>query len=238
MHNRGNTTFDVKAQSCQNSGGIGIIIYNTERGLIKGTLESGTSVTIPVVSISIEDGEKLVANNLGQIVTVRQGIGYTYLDGTSMAVSSCHHLILFCKHRLTSCRNCSRHHTLPVLSGLSGELAHYAPRQQLRIASSDQLLIWRQPVRTISRVMDWCKRNRLTSVLWHQGAAQYDASIFQRKTHTLTSDGQRGHFSLQKRRSKSLVASRLVRPRSLVPCLLRDTRHAVHPRPARFGARS
>jgi hypothetical protein len=84
---RGNTTFETKAQNCQNSGGIGIIIFNNVPGLIPGRLESDTSVTIPVVGVSVEDGEELVANRLGQVVTIRQGVGYTHLDGTSMAVS-------------------------------------------------------------------------------------------------------------------------------------------------------
>jgi subtilisin family serine protease len=81
---RGNIEFGVKVQNCQNSGGVGAIIYNNVAGGFNGTL--GTAVTsIPSVTASDTDGAALKAR-LGQSATVTvKATNYDYYNGTSMA---------------------------------------------------------------------------------------------------------------------------------------------------------
>ncbi|MEN3278121.1 MAG: hypothetical protein V7631_3911, partial [Massilia sp.] len=81
---RGTVDFAVKVQNCQNSGGVGAVVYNNVAGAFGGTL--GTTVTsIPSVTATDTDGAAM-KQQLGQSTTV--GIktsNYAYYDGTSMA---------------------------------------------------------------------------------------------------------------------------------------------------------
>ncbi len=81
---RGTVDFAVKVSNCQNSGGVGAVVYNNVAGAFGGTL--GTTVTnIPSVTATDLDGAAMKAQ-LGQSATV--GIktsNYAYYDGTSMA---------------------------------------------------------------------------------------------------------------------------------------------------------
>lgn len=61
---RGDTTFEEKAQAAQKAGAIGVIVYNNTSGEIR--MNVGT-VSIPVCSISQEDGEMLAASKRGTI---------------------------------------------------------------------------------------------------------------------------------------------------------------------------
>ena len=61
---RGDTTFEEKAQAAQAAGAIGVIIYNNTSGEIR--MNVGT-VSIPVCSISQEDGEVLASAKRGTI---------------------------------------------------------------------------------------------------------------------------------------------------------------------------
>jgi subtilisin family serine protease len=81
---RGAIDFATKVSNCQNSGGVGAIIYNNVAGGFLGTL--GTTVTsIPSVSASDTDGAAMKAQ-LGQSATVAvKASNYAYFDGTSMA---------------------------------------------------------------------------------------------------------------------------------------------------------
>jgi subtilisin family serine protease len=81
---RGSIDFAVKVSNCQNSGGVGAIIYNNVAGAFSGTL--GTTVTsIPSASVSDSDGAAMKAK-LGQSATVTvKATNYAYYDGTSMA---------------------------------------------------------------------------------------------------------------------------------------------------------
>jgi subtilisin family serine protease len=81
---RGTVDFSTKVSNCQNSGGVGAIIYNNAAGSFGGTL--GTTVTsIPSVSASDTDGAAMKAQ-LGQSATVAvKASNYAYFDGTSMA---------------------------------------------------------------------------------------------------------------------------------------------------------
>jgi subtilisin family serine protease len=81
---RGSIDFAVKVSNCQNSGGVGAIIYNNVAGNFSGTL--GTTVTsIPSVSVSDTDGAAM-KTQLGQSATVSvKASNYAYYDGTSMA---------------------------------------------------------------------------------------------------------------------------------------------------------
>jgi subtilisin family serine protease len=81
---RGTIDFATKVTNCQNSGGVGAIIYNNVAGALSGTL--GTTVTnIPSVGVSDTDGAAMKAQ-LGQSATVAvKASNYAYFDGTSMA---------------------------------------------------------------------------------------------------------------------------------------------------------
>ena len=61
---RGSTTFEEKAQAAQNAGAAAIIVYNNVSGDIK--MNAGT-ITIPICSISQDDGELLAASKKGTI---------------------------------------------------------------------------------------------------------------------------------------------------------------------------
>ena len=80
---RGGTTFHDKVLNCEDSGGIGAIIYNNEAGMLYGTLGTPNRTSIPAVGAAMEDGAALVASGNASI-----SIGpsdYDYFSGTSMA---------------------------------------------------------------------------------------------------------------------------------------------------------
>ena len=81
---RGTVDFSTKVMNCQNSGGVGAIVYNNVAGTFGGTL--GTTVTsIPSVTATDVDGTAMKAQ-LGQSATVGiKASNYAYFDGTSMA---------------------------------------------------------------------------------------------------------------------------------------------------------
>jgi subtilisin family serine protease len=81
---RGTVDFATKVTNCQNSGGVGAIVYNNVAGSFGGTL--GTTVTsIPSVTASDTDGAAMKAQ-AGQSATVAvKASNYAYFDGTSMA---------------------------------------------------------------------------------------------------------------------------------------------------------
>ena len=81
---RGTVDFSTKVTNCQNSGGVGAIVYNNVAGSFGGTL--GTTVTtIPSLTVSDTDGAAMKAQ-LGQSATVTvKASNYAYFDGTSMA---------------------------------------------------------------------------------------------------------------------------------------------------------
>jgi subtilisin family serine protease len=81
---RGTVDFSTKVLNCQNSGGVGAIVYNNVAGAFGGTL--GTTVTsIPSVTASDTDGAAML-KQLGQSATVSvKTASYAYYDGTSMA---------------------------------------------------------------------------------------------------------------------------------------------------------
>lgn len=84
---RGVISFNDKVQNVQSSGGAAAVIYNNVSGGFAGTLGAGNSSTIPAISLSMEDGQALVASSLGLTSNVLSGLGsgYALLDGTSMA---------------------------------------------------------------------------------------------------------------------------------------------------------
>ena len=87
---RGDISFYDKVMNVQNSGGAAAIIYNNEPGNFLGTLGDGASSSIIGVSLSQEDGQYLVASQLGAPATVSSShtwpvSGYEAWDGTSMA---------------------------------------------------------------------------------------------------------------------------------------------------------
>ncbi|MGJ9419692.1 S8 family serine peptidase [Massilia sp. CMS3.1] len=81
---RGTVDFSTKVLNCQNSGGVGAIVYNNVAGTFGGTL--GTTVTtIPSVTATDVDGNAMKAQ-FGQSATVGiKASNYAYFDGTSMA---------------------------------------------------------------------------------------------------------------------------------------------------------
>ena len=81
---RGSVDFATKVTNCQNSGGVGAVIYNNVAGDFSGTL-NGVVTTIPSVTVSDTTGSTLLGQ-LGQNATVSVGASnYAYFDGTSMA---------------------------------------------------------------------------------------------------------------------------------------------------------
>ena len=81
---RGSIDFATKVSNCQNSGGVGAVIYNNVAGNFSGTLGS-TVTTIPSVSVSDSDGTVLLGK-LGQTAVIDvKPYSYAYYDGTSMA---------------------------------------------------------------------------------------------------------------------------------------------------------
>jgi subtilisin family serine protease len=81
---RGSIDFATKVSNCQNSGGVGAVVYNNVAGGFGGTL--GTTVTtIPSVTASDTEGAAM-KNQLGQSATLSvKASNYAYYDGTSMA---------------------------------------------------------------------------------------------------------------------------------------------------------
>lgn len=80
---RGDISFHDKVFNCQESGGIGAIIYNNEAGMLYGTLGSPNNTSIPAVGTTQADGPALVGSSNASI-----SIGasdYDYFSGTSMA---------------------------------------------------------------------------------------------------------------------------------------------------------
>jgi subtilisin family serine protease len=81
---RGTVDFATKVTNCQNSGGVGAVVYNNAAGGYGGTL--GTTITnIPSVTASDTEGAAL-KGQLGQVATIAvKATNYAYYDGTSMA---------------------------------------------------------------------------------------------------------------------------------------------------------
>ncbi|TVQ41920.1 MAG: peptidase S8, partial [Wenzhouxiangella sp.] len=92
---RGEVDFNTKVASVQSGGGVAAIIYNNEPGGFGATLSCGgrpgrACSSIPAVSMSQEDGQSLMANQLGAsaFVTTQAVVpasGYAAWNGTSMA---------------------------------------------------------------------------------------------------------------------------------------------------------
>jgi serine protease len=87
---RGIITFFEKVMNVQTGGGVAAIAYNNVPGNFLGTLGLGNTSAIPAISLSQEDGERLVGNKLGLQGTVvswsdPHTAGYEAWDGTSMA---------------------------------------------------------------------------------------------------------------------------------------------------------
>jgi subtilisin family serine protease len=86
---RGDISFAEKVANAMAGGGVAAVIYNNAPGGFSGTLGAPGDY-IPAISISQEDGQYLVANELGETGTVEShppevGSGYEAWGGTSMA---------------------------------------------------------------------------------------------------------------------------------------------------------
>lgn len=81
---RGTISFADKVKNCEDSGGVGAVIYNNVPGNFAGTL-GGLATAIPSVSVSDTDGASLLAA-VGQNATLSmKATDYEVYDGTSMA---------------------------------------------------------------------------------------------------------------------------------------------------------
>lgn len=81
---RGEVSFADKVLNCQNSGGVGAIVYNNAPGELFGTL-GGLATSIPSVGATQADGE-IMKVQLGQTANVAvTATNYDYYNGTSMA---------------------------------------------------------------------------------------------------------------------------------------------------------
>jgi len=82
---RGNISFHDKVKACQDSGGVGAIIYNNAAGSFGGTLGDTNATSIPGVTVSDTDGASMLAN-IGMSASINIGAGnYGKMSGTSMA---------------------------------------------------------------------------------------------------------------------------------------------------------
>jgi subtilisin family serine protease len=81
---RGNIAFSEKVLNCQNSGGVGAVVYNNVPGGFAGTL-GGIATTIPSVTASDTEGAAM-KGQLEQTAAISiTATNYAYYDGTSMA---------------------------------------------------------------------------------------------------------------------------------------------------------
>jgi subtilisin family serine protease len=80
---RGVVSFFDKVNNCEESGGIGAVIINSEPGVLSGTLGTTNTTSIPAVGAALEDREALVAAAAMDISITSSDYGY--LSGTSMA---------------------------------------------------------------------------------------------------------------------------------------------------------
>lgn len=87
---RGEITFQKKAENCQRGGGVVAFIYNNGRSLFSGQLDDENNISIPVFGISGQAGS-LILEELDDVstpttISIRESAGsYGFLDGTSMA---------------------------------------------------------------------------------------------------------------------------------------------------------
>jgi len=80
---RGVISFEDKVTNCENSGGIGAVIFNNEPGMLYGTLGTTELTNIPAVGATQEDGPALLAASTASVSV--QPSDYDYFSGTSMA---------------------------------------------------------------------------------------------------------------------------------------------------------
>jgi subtilisin family serine protease len=86
---RGTVSFATKVTNAKSGGGIAAVIYNNVAGNFFGRLNGVTSI-IPAISLSLEDGQALIANNKigleATVISTCDALGpYAYFNGTSMA---------------------------------------------------------------------------------------------------------------------------------------------------------
>ena len=85
-----NITYEEKALNCQDSGGVGAVIYHINDFTAFGSLGTPTKVTIPTYTITQANGIALQSTSVNSTVTIVAQMGYGYLSGTSMA---CPHVV-------------------------------------------------------------------------------------------------------------------------------------------------
>jgi serine protease len=82
---RGNISFHDKVKNCQDSGGVGAVIYNNAAGSFGGTLGDTNQTSIPAVTATDTDGAAMLSQT-GLSATIDIGSGnYGMMSGTSMA---------------------------------------------------------------------------------------------------------------------------------------------------------
>lgn len=82
---RGNISFHDKVKNCEDSGGVGAIIYNNVAGALAATLGDTNTTSIPAVAASQADGNSMLGQ-IGSTTSINIGAGdYGKMSGTSMA---------------------------------------------------------------------------------------------------------------------------------------------------------
>jgi serine protease len=80
---RGVISFEEKVTNCEDSGGIGAVIFNNEPGMLYGTLGTTEQTDIPAVGARQEDGPALLVATTASVAVGPSD--YDYFSGTSMA---------------------------------------------------------------------------------------------------------------------------------------------------------
>lgn len=108
---RGNCTFRRKTLNVQNAGGAGVIVVNnvastTPPPMGDDSMLTTPAITIPAVSLTIDDGTRLKQDVAAGPVTatIHRALG-TELDGTLDATLIAHEFGHYLHHRLTLCGN-------------------------------------------------------------------------------------------------------------------------------------
>ncbi|GKY99182.1 hypothetical protein MPSEU_000873600 [Mayamaea pseudoterrestris] len=107
-------------QACQMSGGVAVVIYNTNAERLTDYSYSGASLTVMMVSNA--DGQILAGSYIGQYGQVVANDGYGFMFGTSMATP---HVAGAAASVWRACPNCGNDQVAACLTATAMDLGSY-----------------------------------------------------------------------------------------------------------------